>query len=253
MHRPRVIPVLLLRGSGLVKTHKFANPSYVGDPINAVRIFNEKEVDELIILDINASKEKRGPNLDLIAGLAEECFMPLCYGGGITSTEQMRQLFYLGIEKVALNSAIIDDVSLVRDAADMFGSQSVIASIDLKKGLIGDHAIFSHSGRKAPRMKAEDYAKMLADHGAGEILVHAVNHDGVRQGFDMALCERIARAVQIPVIACGGGGTLEHFRDVIKDAGVAAAAGGSFFVHQGKHRAVLITYPKAEKIEHLLA
>jgi len=249
MHRPRVIPVLLLRGKGLVKTVKFADPGYVGDPLNAVRIFNEKEVDELIVLDITASKEARGPNMSLLASMAEECFMPLCYGGGVSSIEHMRQLFAMGIEKVALNTAAIDDMPLVRRAAERFGSQSVVVSVDCKRGLFDRQAVYSHAGRNRYEKDPVRFVQEAEAAGAGEILLNSVDRDGTRQGFDLDLCREIARAVTIPVIACGGGGELGHFRAVIREAGVAAAAGGSQFVYQGKHRAVLITYPKPEEIE----
>mgnify|MGYP001202541387 CR=1 FL=1 len=251
MHRPRVIPVLLLKGKGLVKTIKFADPGYVGDPLNAVRIFNEKEVDELIVLDISASKENRGPNFALISSLAEECFMPLCYGGGVTSIDEIGTLFSLGIEKIALNSACIGNLNLIRQAAELFGSQSIVGSIDVSRTLLGGYAVYSHSGRTVAYKDPVAYAKALEAAGAGEILLTSVDRDGLRQGFDIKLCKQISAAVSIPVVACGGGGDLSHFRQVLLEGGAAAAAGGSYFVYQGKHRAVLITYPSSHDIEHL--
>jgi len=249
VHRPRIIPVLLLRGKGLVKTIRFANPGYVGDPLNAVRIFNEKEVDELVVLDILASKEGRVPDVALLSRIAEECFMPLCYGGGVSSIEQMRELFALGIEKIALNTAALDDLSLLSRAADLFGSQSVVFSIDCRRGLVGGASVYSHAGRKGYEKDPVALAQRGDAAGAGEILLNSVDRDGMRQGFDLELSRSVAREVTIPVVACGGGGELKHFRQVIREAGVAAAAGGSQFVYQGKHRAVLITYPKPEEIE----
>lgn len=251
MHRPRIIPVLLLRGKGLVKSIKFTDYGYVGDPLNAVRIFNEKEVDELVVLDIMASKEGNTPNMALLATLTEECFMPLSYGGGITDIEQMRAIFALGVEKLILNSSIIGDLSLVRQAADEFGSQSVVVSIDCKKTLFGSYAVYSHAKKPVAEKDPVAFARMAQEAGAGEIVLNAVDRDGVREGFDLKLCEMIAKAVDIPVVACGGGGTFNHFRDVIQTARVDAAAGGSFFVYQGKHRAVLISYPASDDIESI--
>ncbi|MDD5586843.1 MAG: AglZ/HisF2 family acetamidino modification protein [Alphaproteobacteria bacterium] len=251
MHRPRVIPVLLLRGKGLVKSVKFADCGYVGDPLNAVRIFNEKEVDELVILDIMASKEKRPPDFSVISNLAEECFMPLCYGGGITNIEEMRKIFALGIEKITLNSAALGDLSLVEAAAKEFGSQSIVVSIDCKKNLLGRYVVYSHAKRKVIEKDPCAYARKAQEAGAGEIFINSVDCDGMRMGFDIKLCQSVAGAVNIPVIACGGGGNFEHFRQVIEEGGASAAAGGSFFVYQGKHRAVLISYPKSSEIESI--
>ncbi|MCO5101260.1 MAG: AglZ/HisF2 family acetamidino modification protein [Burkholderiaceae bacterium] len=233
----------------MVKTVRFAKPGYVGDPLNAVRIFNEKEVDELVVLDIMASKEGRGPDLPLLARMAEECFMPLCYGGGVAGLGQMHELFALGIEKISLNTAPLDDMSVLSRAADRFGSQSVVFSIDCKRGLLGGAAVYSHAGRNAYEKDPVALARQAQAAGAGEILLNSVDRDGMRQGFDLELVRAVAKAVTIPVVACGGGGELAHFRQVIREAGAAAAAGGSQFVYQGKHRAVLITYPKPEEIE----
>jgi len=251
MHRPRVIPVLLLRGKGLVKSIKFSNYGYVGDPLNAVRIFNEKEVDELIVLDIMASKERRPPNYAAISALAEECFMPLCYGGGLSNIEEMRTLFALGIEKLAINSAALSNLSLIKEAADEFGSQSVVVSIDCKKNLLGHYSLYSHAKLKVVEKDPLAFARMAQEAGAGEILVNCVDRDGMREGFDLKLCQAMAEAVTIPVIACGGGGSFEHFRQAIENGGADAAAGGSFFVYQGKHRAVLISYPQPAEIESI--
>ncbi|GAB3190191.1 AglZ/HisF2 family acetamidino modification protein [Hydrogenophaga aquatica] len=252
MNRPRIIPVLMIRDGGLVKTYKFADATYVGDPLNAVRIFNEKEVDELIVLDIDASKEGRGPNFEMLADIAEECFMPLCYGGGVSTIEEMRKLFALGIEKIAINSKIVSNIELIREASSEFGAQSVVASIDCKRKFLGSYAVHSHSNRPILEKNPVAFARILETSGAGEIMLTSVDRDGMREGFDLELCNSVASAVGIPVIACGGGGSLEHFRDLLKHTKVSAASGGSFFVHQGKHRAVLISYPAPELIERIL-
>ncbi len=253
MKRPRIIPVLLLNEGGLVKTRKFKNPSYVGDPINAVRILNEKEVDELVILDIGASKNGSPPDFDLIQSVAVECFMPLAYGGGITTIDEIHRLFSIGVEKIIINSAVMCGQELIKEAATIFGSQSVVASIDCKKKLMGGYQVFSHSGRRILEGSPVKMAKILEQAGAGELILTSVDNDGERDGFDKHLCGEISRALRIPVIACGGGGQLLHFRDVLRNTECSAAAGGSFFVHHGKHRAVLITYPKSIEIENLLS
>ncbi|WP_269499874.1 AglZ/HisF2 family acetamidino modification protein [Castellaniella sp. S9] len=253
MRRPRIIPVLLLNEGGLVKTRKFKDPSYVGDPINAVRILNEKEVDELVLLDISASKYGTPPDFDLIQSIAVECFMPLAYGGGITKISEIYRLFSIGVEKIIINSAVMYEQELIKEAAEIFGSQSIVASMDCKRKLTGGYQIFSHSGRKISEGTPIKMAKLLEQAGAGELILTSVDRDGERDGFDTRLCQEISRALRIPVIACGGGGELRHFRDVLKNTECSAAAGGSFFVHHGKHRAVLITYPKSIDIENLLS
>lgn len=252
MNRPRIIPVITIRNGGLVKTYKFTEESYVGDPLNVVRILNEKEVDELIVLDIDVSKHGRGPNFELIKDIAEECFMPLCYGGGVSTLKEMSKLFGLGIEKISINTNVISDAKFISAASREFGSQSVVASVDCKRKLFGGFVVYSHS-RKAVLLKNPvDYAKHLENSGVGEILLTSVDNDGLREGFDLELCNSVSSAVEIPVVACGGGGCLEHFRDLLKHTKVSAAAGGSFFVHQGKHRAVLISYPAPEAIEKII-
>jgi cyclase len=253
MKRARIIPILLIKDKGLVKSVKFDSPKYVGDPLNAVRIFNEKEVDELIVLDISASREGRAPNKGLISKLTEECFMPLCYGGGVTTIEQMEELFAIGVEKISINSGMLKDLSLISRAAKIFGSQSIVASIDCKRTLFGSQSAFSHSGLKILEKDPVQLARRVADAGAGEILVNSVDRDGTREGFDLSLVRSVVDAVSVPVIAAGGGGEFGHFRSVLNESGASAAAGGSFFVFQGKHRAVLITYPSADDITALRA
>jgi len=249
MLRSRLIPVLLLRGKGLVKTFKFCESKYVGDPINAVRIFNEKEVDELVFLDIDASKESRGPDFNLIEDIASECFMPFGYGGGITNIDQMQKLFALGVEKVILNSSLFNDISLLTRAAEKFGSQSIVASIDVKYNFWGNPLVFDHLKGATISLQPVDFARKLENAGAGEIILNSVDRDGMMSGYDYKLVKSIASAVSIPVVACGGACSVEDMGRVINEAGASAAAAGSFFVFKGKHKAVLITYPSQSEIE----
>lgn len=246
----RVIPALLLSQGGLVKTTKFKKPKYVGDPVNAIRIFNEKEVDELVVLDIDASREKREPAYDAIAEFASECFMPLAYGGGIRTIEQARTLFSLGIEKVVLQTSILDSPQLITDIADRFGSQSVIASIDIKRDWRGRPKIWSSARRRKLSQPWLDKLKEYADAGAGEILLNSVDKDGTQEGYDHELVSAAAESLSIPVIALGGAGTLEHLASAV-NSGAAAVAAGSLFVFQGPHRAVLISYPRYSVLESL--
>jgi cyclase len=251
MLRHRVIPCLLLHDGGLVKTQKFANPRYVGDPINAIRIFNEKEVDELLVLDIDASRERREPDYDLIEQFAGECFMPLAYGGGITSVEQAKRLFALGVEKLSIQTGALDDLRLVTDIAARYGSQAVVASSDVKKNLLGQHRLFSAAAGKALSRDWLEYLRAAVAAGAGEILVNSVDRDGTLSGMDLGLIAAASAACAVPLIACGGAGSLADIRAAV-DAGASAVAAGSFFVYYGKHRAVLITYPKYDELVALL-
>jgi cyclase len=250
MGRPRVIPCLLLSGRRLVKTVQFAAPKYLGDPVNTLRIFNEKEVDELLLLDIEASKQKRGPNYELMAELVSECFMPLAYGGGIASIDQVERLLAIGVEKVAVNSAFFSAPALIGEVARRFGSQCMVVSIDVKKTLLGKLQTFSHSGHKAEPRDPVEAARRAESLGAGEIFLNAVDRDGSMQGYDVALIERVAAAVQIPVIACGSAGATADFQAAIR-AGASAVAAGSRFVFQGPHRAVLISYLSPQELRSL--
>ncbi len=251
MVQTRVIPCLLLRNMGLVKTQKFKDPVYVGDPINAVRIFNDKEVDELVFLDITATVEGKRPPFDLLAKVAGQCFMPLCYGGGVRSLEDMAQLYSIGIEKVALNTQAVKDASLVRAAADRFGSQSVMVSIDVKKTLFGKYEVVVESGRKRTGLDPVRLAAELQAHGAGELLLNSVDRDGMMEGYDLELIRRVTAAVGIPVVACGGAGKLADLSSAVTAGGASAAAAGSLFVFQMPHRAVLINYPSQRDLESL--
>lgn len=251
MPRVRIIPTLLLSGGKLVKTVCFDKPKYVGDPINAVKIFNEKEVDELIVLDIEASKRGSEPSYALLSDLASECFMPVCYGGGVTSVEQARRIVQLGIEKVAVNAAAISNLGLITALSDVLGSQSVVAGIDVKTDWLGRYRVYDASSRKLTGNAPDGYAAELARAGAGEIFLNSVDRDGSREGFDLNLVSKVSQAVSIPVIACGGAGRIEDFVGAA-GAGASAMAAGSMFVFQGRHRAVLISYPPYKELERLL-
>jgi len=251
MLKHRVIPSLLLRNGGLVKTLKFADPKYVGDPINAIRIFNEKEVDELILLDITASVRGTRPDVRLISEIAGECFMPLCYGGGIQSIDDIGEIFASGVEKVCLNTRAAEDPPLIRRAADKFGSQSIVVSIDVVRTRQGHLRVVARSGTAVVSDDPEDYAKKMEDMGAGELFLNSVNRDGTEQGFDLPVIRQVAAAVTIPVIACGGAGSLADFAAAV-EAGASAVAAGSLFVFHGKHRAVLIHYPRRQELEAVL-
>lgn len=246
----RVIPCLLLSGGGLVKTLKFANPKYVGDPINAVRIFNEKEVDELMVLDIDASKEGRGPDFAMAEELADECFMPLCYGGGIRNAEDARTLFSLGVEKVCIQSAALRNPGLVREIADRAGEQAVMVSVDVKRNWLGKPKLFNAAGVDPGQGDWQGAIRRAVEMGAGEILLNAVDKDGTRSGPDLDLVREASAIAGVPLVATGGIGSLADIR-AATDAGASAVAVGAFFVFQGPHRAVLITYPRYEELREL--
>jgi cyclase len=250
MLKHRVIPCLLLRNGGLVKTLKFANPKYVGDPINAIRIFNDKEVDELMVLDITASKEHRAPDFALIEQFAGECFMPLCYGGGIRTIEQAQKLFALGVEKICLQTAVLEDISFVTRLADRFGSQAVLVSIDIRRNWRGKPNLYAAAMNKTLRAAWLEYSQKVVAVGAGEIVVNAVDRDGTMAGMDLVLIQEACAALSVPVIAMGGAGSLADIK-AATDAGASAVAVGAFFVFHGPHRAVLITYPQYHELENL--
>ncbi len=235
----RVIPVLLLLNKGLVKTVKFKDPTYVGDPINAVKIFNEKEVDELIFLDIDKEKNSE-PDYALIEKIASECFMPVCYGGKIKSIDQIKRIFNLGIEKVAINTNAIENPKLIEESSKLFGAQSIIVSIDVKKTFTGKYKVFISNGTKPTKHNPVELIKEMADIGAGEIVINSIDRDGTFAGYDIELIKMVSNSVQIPIIACGGAGKLTDFTGAIELGGASAVAAGSLFVFYGKHRAVLI-------------
>jgi cyclase len=248
MIRPRIIPVLLLKNTGLYKTRKFTEPKYIGDPINAIRIFNDKEVDELAFLDIAASIEGKEPNLSVLRDIASECFMPLSFGGGIKTVEMIREVLNVGVEKIALNTSAIQNPALIAEAARYFGSSTIIVSIDAKKTLFGKYSVYIFGGREKTSKNPVDWAREAERLGAGEILINSIDQDGVLQGYDWELIQSVTDAVDIPVIVAGGArGMIDFFR-AINDCKVSAVAAGSCFVFQGKHRAVLITYPTRTEI-----
>jgi len=248
----RVIPCLLLQEGGLVKTRRFRNPRYVGDPINAIRIFNEKYVDELVFLDIRASRDGTEPDYDLIKRIAGECFMPLCYGGGIRALEQARRIVACGVEKIAVNSMAIERPGLLRELSDEFGASSVVACIDVKHDLFGRERVYHPGRRRMTRLEPVAHARAVVDAGAGEIFLNSVDRDGEFCGFDVDLIRRMTQAVNVPVVACGGAGRLEDMRAAVS-AGASAAAAGSMFVFYGPHRAVLINYPSYASVRELFA
>ena len=252
MNKTRVIPVLLLRGKGLVKTTKFKDPKYIGDPINSVRIFNEKEVDELVFLDISATPQGRGPDFDLLADIAGEAFMPMAYGGGIRTLEQVQKVFALGFEKVIIHAAAYETAQLVRDAVAIYGSQSIVGCLDVRRTLLGRYELYTHSGQKRAAGSVRDRALELEGLGVGEIIVNAIDRDGTQSGYDIKLVREVASAVRIPVVACGGAGGIDDFVQAVQEAGASAVAAGSLFVFVGPHRAVLINYPDRTELAQRL-
>ena len=252
MLKTRVIPCLLLEGHGLVKTVQFKNPKYVGDPINAVRIFNEKEVDELILLDIQATVEKQAPQTKRILEIASECFMPLCYGGGIRSLDDIGEIFGLGVEKVSINTYAVENPGFIRSAAERFGSQSIVVAIDARRQPSGKYEVFTYSGKVGTKLDPVEHAKRMEEMGCGEIFLNSIDRDGTLQGYDIELISQVSQAVSIPVIACGGAGKLSDFREAVELGGASAVSAGSLLVFHGKHRAVLITYPSEQELKEFL-
>jgi cyclase len=242
MLRKRIIPSLLLERGRLVKTDRFRKPKYIGDPINAVKIFNEKEVDELLLLDIGASREGTRPNFALIEQIATEAFMPVCYGGGVRSADEVRTLLQLGVEKVALNTSALQRIALLGELRDRFGSQCVVGVVDVKRRMLGGNAVHSHAGASTPERDPLRWARRLVEAGAGEILLQSVDHDGTMQGFDLELLRTFDRALDVPLVAAGGAGSIEDMRAAFGACHLSGLAVGARFVYQGPHRAVLISY-----------
>ncbi len=247
----RVIPLLLLKNNGLVKTVQFKNPVYLGDPINAVKLFNDKEADELAFLDIDASRYNKEPNYKLIEQIASEAFMPLSYGGNITSVDQVRTLLKIGIEKVVVNTQHFYQPNLISQLSDHFGASTVIAGVDVKSNLWGKKELYTHSGTKSQKGNVVDYCIELEKRGAGEILVNSIDKDGMMKGYDIELLKEISSALSIPVIACGGAGNLEHLKELSLRTNVSAFAAGSIFVFKGPHKAVLINYPSQQQLKEI--
>ncbi len=250
MLRPRIIPCLLVHKGGLVKTQAFKDPKYVGDPINTVRIFNEKVADELMVLDIDATVNKMAPDFALIAKLAAECRMPLCYGGGVTTAEQAARIVDMGVEKVAISAAAIAQPALLTEMAAAVGRQSVVAVLDLRKrtGLFSKgYEVCTHNNRIVHKLDPIALAKQFQDAGAGEIVINSVDRDGLMQGYDLELATQFKQVLKVPVTFMGGAGSLDHLGDLIAKLGVVGVAAGSLFVYKGKYRAVLINYPTPEQ------
>lgn len=249
MLRPRIIPCLLVKDNGLVKTQKFDNAKYVGDPINAVKIFNEKEVDELIVLDIDASAKNREPDYVLIKNLAGECRMPLCYGGGVKTLEQVEKIIGLGVEKVALSSAAVEAPEIVGRIAKVVGNQSVVVVMDVKKNQKNGHSeVWTLNGTKPTGRLSSEFACEMESLGAGEIVLNSIDNDGVMKGYDLALALKIRESISLPLTVLGGAGSLKDIAELINLFGIVGAAAGSLFVFKGIYKAVLITYPsRSEK------
>ncbi len=250
MLRPRIIPCLLVHQGGLVKTQGFKDPKYVGDPINAVRIFNEKEADELMVLDIDATVNNVAPDFSLITKLAAECHMPLCYGGGVTTADQAARIVDMGVEKVGISAAAIANPALLTEMAAAVGRQSVVVVLDVRKrtGLFAKgYEVYTHNGKTAHKLDPVTLAKQLQEAGAGEIVVNSVDRDGQMQGYDLELAAQFKQALKVPVTFLGGAGSLDHLSELVSTVGVVGAAAGSLFVFKGKYRAVLINYPTPEQ------
>ncbi|NTU89606.1 MAG: imidazole glycerol phosphate synthase subunit HisF [Actinobacteria bacterium] len=247
-NRPRIIPCLLLKDQGLVKTERFDKPRYLGDPINTVKIFNEKMVDELCLLDIEASKYRRSPDFAMLEDIASEAFMPLSYGGGITTIDDIRRLFSIGFEKVVINTAFIRDSGFIAEAAAIAGSQSVVVSIDAKRKTFGGYTTYCNDGSEKTAKSPVELARIAQECNAGEILLNSIDNDGTMKGYDLALVKEVTESVSIPVIACGGAGSIADLRRVIYEAGAHAASAGSMFVYYGSKKAVLINFPTEQEL-----
>ena len=247
-YRPRLIPCLSIQNRSLVKTVQFSNPRYLGDPINAVRIFNDKGVDELAVLDITASQDKRGPDFQYLQSIACEAFMPLSYGGGITSLSEIKKLFYIGFEKVIINTGFINTPELIMEAVSHAGSQSIVVSIDVKRNMFVKYYCYACSGKIKTSKDPVTLAKEAELSGAGEILLNSISDDGMMNGYDLKLVKMVSESVSIPVIACGGARDITDFKKVLTEGGAQAAAAGSFYVYYGEEKAVLITVPEEKSL-----
>lgn len=252
MLRPRVIPCLLIHKGGLVKTVNFATPKYVGDPVNAIKIFNEKEADELIVLDIDASVQGTPPNERLISQFAVECRMPLCYGGGIRTAEQAKRIIGLGVEKISLSAAAFDDPELIGAAAREIGSQSVVVVLDVREDRTGRFEVFTRNGKRSTGLDLAAAARLSEERGAGEIVVNSIDRDGVMKGYDLALARSARAATRLPLTVLGGAGKLADLSALVEACGVVGAAVGSLFVFKGAYKAVLINYPNAAQKDEIV-
>jgi cyclase len=252
MLRPRIIPCLLVHNKGLVKSVRFKEYKYVGDPINAVRIFNEKESDELMVIDIDASVENRDPDYRMIENIAAECRMPLCYGGGIKTVEQALQIFSLGVEKIAISSAAVTNPQLITEIAGRVGSQSVVVVVDVKKKMFGGYEMYTHNGKKGTGKNPFEFAKVMEQLGAGEIVINSIDMDGTMKGYDFDLVEKVRNSISLPLTVLGGAGNLADIGKLISSYGIIGAAAGSLFVFRGIYKAVLINYPNWSEKDKLI-
>lgn len=248
MFRPRIIPCLLLKNNGLVKSVNFKNHRYIGDPLNAIKIFNDKKADELIFLDIDASKENRIPSLELIKQIGDECNMPFSVGGGIKSIEDIKAIINAGAEKVCINTAAIVRPEFIREAVEIFGSSTIVVCMDVQKKFLYKKQIYISNGTRATGINPLDFAKKMVEMGAGEIMINSISHDGKMQGYDTELIAEISKAVPIPVIALGGAGNMDHMISTAKEAKASALAAGSMFVYHGPRNAVLINLPTRKEV-----
>ncbi len=251
MLRVRVIPALLLYEGSLVKTIQFNRKNYIGDPINTVRIFNDLEVDEIVVLDIVASQGQKGIDFDLVELIASHCFMPLSYGGGIKTLEDAKRVFDLGVEKVIINSMAVEHIEFIRELSDYFGSQSVVVSIDVKKDSQQDYTLYTYGGRNRAPLNLIEFARQVEEQGAGEIILTSIDREGTWNGYDINLLKLVTNAVNIPVIAHGGAGSLKHFEEAVVEGGASAVAAGSMFVYLKKNSGVLINFPKREVLQEI--
>jgi cyclase len=252
MLQKRIIPCLLLHKGGLYKTEKFKKPTYIGDPINAIKIFNEKEVDELMFIDIDATVQNKEPDYSMIENIASECFMPLCYGGGIKSIDHMKKIYSLGVEKLSLSSQAVLNPKLISEAANLFGNQSIVVTVDVKKDFFNNKKVFINNGKKNTKLNPVDFVKQIEEFGVGEIIINSIDNDGVMKGYDIELLKEVKSNAKVPIIALGGAGKLEHIEEAFKVAKVDAVACGSMFVYKGPLKGVLINYPSHNEIINIL-
>ena len=253
MFRPRIIPILLLKGKGLVKSVKFKNYRYIGDPINAVKIFNDLKSDELVFMDILATKEKRTISLDFIRNVGDEANMPFAVGGGIQTIQHIKDIINAGAEKVIINSHAADNPGFIKKASAVFGSSTIVVSIDVKNNFLGKKKVFTKGGSKSTGLNPITFAKLMEENGAGEIIINSIQNDGVMDGYNLDLIKEISKAVEIPVVAAGGAGKLLDFRRAVKESYASAAAAGSLFVYHGPRKAVLVNYPKQEELNKIFS
>ena len=253
MYRPRIIPILLLKGKGLVKSVKFKDYRYIGDPINAVKIFNDLKADELVFMDILATKEKRTISLDFIRNVGDEANMPFAVGGGIQTIQHIKDIINSGAEKVIINSQAADNPGFIKKASAFFGSSTIVVSIDVKKNIFGKKQVFTKGGSKYTGLNPITFAQLMEKNGAGEIIINSIQNDGIMNGYNLDLIKDISKAVEIPVVAAGGAGKLLDFRRAVKESYASAAAAGSLFVYHGPRKAVLVNYPEQEELNKIFS